>query len=375
MIIKDKLLIVGAFPKNINQTVHGGQLTACNSLIDSFFSDEYKIFTVDSTSISIPPPNLLIRSLFAANRLFIFFLKLLMKSPKVVIIFVADKYSAIEKGIMILISKFFNIPVMVFPRAGALIKQYQRNQYFKSFLNFTFKKSKIFLCQGSSFQKFAINELDFSKDKCPIIPNWTANKIYLQIGEKRIFNNYQNIQNILFLGWLEDFKGIREILTSLKILKNKKYKFHFYFAGDGKLMSYAKNYVKYNKLERYTTFLGWVDEEKKIELLSQSNIFVLPSWNEGLPNALIEAMSAGLACIVSSVGMIPDYAVHENNSLLIKPKSSEEIVLSIEKLLINSKFREKISKNAYFFARDNFSKENGIKLLSSEVKKLIFLNK
>ena len=63
-----------------------------------------------------------------------------------------------------------------------------------------------------------------------------------------------------------------------------------------------------------------------------------------------------------------------NSSLIIKPKSSEEIFLSIEKLLKDFKFREKISKNAYFFARENFSEENGIKLLDNEVKKLIALN-
>ena len=374
MKIKNKLLIVGAFPKNKNQDIYGGQLTACNSLIDSYLSDKYEIFTIDSTTLSIPPPNLLIRAFYANKRLYTFFLKLIINKPKVVIIFVADKYSAIEKGIMILISKLFNIPVMLFPRAGALIKQYKTNQHFKSFLNFTFKKSKIFLCQGSSFQKFAIQELSFTKDKCPIIPNWTANKSYLQIGEKRKFSNFQNNLNILFIGWLEDFKGIKEILQALKILKNKKYKFHFYFAGDGQLMSYAKNFVESFELERHATFLGWINEEKKIELLSKSNIFILPSWNEGLPNAMIEAMSAGLACIVSGVGMIPDYAEHGNNSLIVKPKSSEEIVLSIEKLLKDFKFREKISKNAYFFARENFSEENGIKLLDNEVKKLIALN-
>ena len=58
----------------------------------------------------------------------------------------------------------------------------------------------------------------------------------------------------------------------------------------------------------------------------------------------------------------------------VKLKLSNLSLNCIEKLLKDFEFREKISKNAYFFARENFSKENGIKLLDNEVKKLIAFN-
>ena len=77
---------------------------------------------------------------------------------------------------MILISKVLNIPVLIFPRAGALIKQYHNNKLFKFYLNLTFSKADTFLCQGTIFQKFAIDEFNFTYQKSPIIPNWTACK-------------------------------------------------------------------------------------------------------------------------------------------------------------------------------------------------------
>ena len=87
--------------------------------------------------------------------------------PDVVLLFTADKSSAIEKGLMILISKLVNIPVMVFPRAGALKNQYLNNKLLKIFLNFIFSKADVFLCQGKSFQEFAIKKLNFSPRSAP----------------------------------------------------------------------------------------------------------------------------------------------------------------------------------------------------------------
>ena len=371
---KKKLFIVGAFPKNLKKTIYGGQITACKSLLNSNYLNNFSITTLDSTSTSNPPPKLFIRLFFSLKRIKNFVYKLKIVNPHVVLIFVADKTSALEKGLMILISKVFNIPVLIFPRAGALIKQYHNNKLFKFYLNLTFSKADTFLCQGTIFQKFAIDEFNFTSEKSPIIPNWTASKRYLAIGHNRLINKEKIVNNILFMGWLEDFKGIKEILESIKFLSKKKYKFHLFIAGDGSCMDFSQNYIQSNNLQSYVTFLGWVNERKKLELLSKSNIFLLPSWNEGLPNSMIEAMSAGLSCIVSNVGMIPDYAFDENNALIVNPKNSNQIISSLERLFNDFNLQKRLSKNAYLFAQNNFTQHNGLKLLNKEIKKLIKTN-
>ena len=93
----------------------------------------------------------------------------------------------------------------------------------------------------------------------------------------------EDCPKILFLGWLEDFKGVKEILKACKILKQKKYNFHTCFAGEGSFKNYALNFVKMNNLQEYVSLVGWADETKKSQLLESSNIFLLPSWNEGFP--------------------------------------------------------------------------------------------
>ena len=317
-----KLLLIGAFPKkNSNKKIFGGQITACQELITSNYFNEFCLKTLDSTSISNPPPNILVRATFALKRIINLFLNLILFKPNIVIIFVADKSSALEKGLMILISKMFHFRVMIFPRAGSLIDQFKKNKIFNLFIKRTFSKADIFLCQGKTFQEFAINNLGFDINKAPIIPNWTANSDHLQIGLRRINSKENNLNRILFMGWVENFKGIGEILESIYILKNKKYNFHLFIAGDGNAKNSVLNFIKKFNLEDYVTLRGWVDNEEKLKILKKTNIFLLPSWNEGFPNAMIEAMSAGMSCIVSNVGLIPDFLTNEQNALLINQKN------------------------------------------------------
>lgn len=367
---KIKLLIVGSFPKPNAKNIYGGQLTACKTLINSNFSKKFKIFTLNSTVFTNPPPNLLIRALFAAIRIFKFIYKILINDPKVIIIFVADKFSAIEKGLMIIIAKILNKSVMVFPRAGALIDQYKSNRLFQKYIKFTFSKSDVFLCQGNSFREFAIEKLKFDISRTSIIPNWTAKKEHIAIGSNRDFCEGNYFPKILFLGWLEDFKGIKELLKASLILKNRGHSFKISIAGDGSARKYVVDYISKYNLSKFIYLEGWVDDSKKVTILKESNIFILPSWNEGFPNALIEAMSAGLACIVTRVGTIPDFVDDKKNVLLINPKNINELVFSLEKLFKDDKLRQKISQNAFLYANLNFKVENGLELLSEEIKKL-----
>ena len=66
-----------------------------------------------------------------------------------------------------------------------------------------------------------------------------------------------------------------------------------YFIGDGSLMNYAKNFIHKNDLKEIV-LKGWKDFDDVNEFYKLCDIFVLPSWKEGMPNSLIEALAAGL---------------------------------------------------------------------------------
>ena len=102
--------------------------------------------------------------------------------------------------------------------------------------------------------------------------------------------------------------------------------------------------------------VGWVDGEKKENLLKKSQLFVLPSYNEGLPIAILEAMSYGIPVISTDVGSISEVVKDNETGFLIKPGEAESLAKAIIKVinleevwkrqsmaskeLINAKFNE-----------------------------------
>ena len=370
MKLKKKILLVGAFPKSQSSEIYGGQLTVCKLLAKSELRNKYDLFFIDSTSIKIPPPSFLIRAFFAFFRLLNFTFKVMISNPKVIIIFFAGFSSTLEKAIMVIIGKLFNKKIMIFPRAGALITNYKNNIIFNLYVKKTLSLADKFLCQGKNFQDFAISQLRYKKKDCPVIPNWTATDSFLELGLKKKKLSDKEIANLVFIGWMEEFKGIYEIIKASLILRKKGKKFHIYFCGDGNAMKNVKELIKKNRLEKFITLLGWIDERDKIDILKKTNIFILPSWNEGLPNSMIEAMSAGLACIVSNVGAISNYIKHEENGLLIKPKCPDELASSIIKLIDDKILLKKISRNSFTFAMKNFTIKKAEEIFEREIESL-----
>ena len=95
---------------------------------------------------------------------------------------------------------------------------------------------------------------------------------------------------------------------------------------------------------------------------------MLPSWAEGMPNALIEALSSGLASITTNVGMIPNYLKDNHSALLVNPKSTEELTIAMEKLILDKNLQLKLSTNGYKVANKYFSTRKGLKSLSELIK-------
>src|SRR5690606_5118302 len=83
--------------------------------------------------------------------------------------------------------------------------------------------------------------------------------------------------------------------------------------------------------------VGRVSEEKKIELLLKSDIFILQSDNEGMPISILEAMASGCAIITTPVGTITEVVKDNINGIIINPKSESQLAGAICKLHLDKK--------------------------------------
>ena len=350
--MNSKLLIIGAFPPK-NKKIYGGVLKSCQILMDSVLPEEFNIITLDSTQKSNPPPHFSVRAFYSFVRMLSLLKILLVDRPKVTLIFTSDGFSAIEKGVHILICKIFNSKTLIFPRAGNLINQVSKSNLFLKCIKYLFNKSDIFLCQGPKWESFASNKLQINVLKIKTVGNWTATDSLLNIGSNKYYE--KNRVNFIFVGWLEEHKGIFELLNAAALLTKKNIKFNLTFVGGGSAEFLAKKFVEKHKMNNNIFFVGWKTTYELNIILESNDVFVLPSWNEGMPNSMIEAMAAGLAVIVTSVGVISDFLDNNEHAIIIPPKDTKAIENAMIKIINNYDFRIKLSKNGQLLAKNKFS--------------------
>ena len=100
-------------------------------------------------------------------------------------------------------------------------------------------------------------------------------------------------------------------------------------------------------LQNIVTFEGWVAGENKIDLLNWAKLFILPSFNEGLPIAILEAMSYKMPIISSSVGGIPEIVKDGVNGSIVTPGNDEEIFKAIKKYVDDRTLLSKQGEESY----------------------------
>jgi glycosyltransferase involved in cell wall biosynthesis len=89
------------------------------------------------------------------------------------------------------------------------------------------------------------------------------------------------------------------------------------------------------------------------KMYQQADLYVIPSYHEGFPRTIWEAMANSLPVIATKVGGIPTYLTHEKNAMLIEPKSVQEIVRGIKKMANDSVLRKKIIVEGFELVKSN----------------------
>lgn len=168
--------------------------------------------------------------------------------------------------------------------------------------------------------------------------------------------------NILFLSRVEVDKGIYETIDCYDELKGKYPKLKLSIAGIGFELENVQTYIRNNKITE-VNILGFVDGVEKQKLYLESDIFILPSYSEGMPLAILEAMAFGLPVISSNVGGLNDILSDGKTGYKTDRIDSTEFVRLFEKLFLQSENLSDIAKYNFKFAKDNFYSSSVVKRL------------
>lgn len=321
----------------------GGVATVVQSYIDAGFFKEQDIEYLATHSDGSGLKKLAV----ALVGLFRFWLKLPLKKYNIVHVHSASRASFYRKTIFIISAKLFNKPV-VFHLHGAEFRQFYEREL--SSLGRWFARSLLLKCDAiivlsSQWKQWIENSL--GSGDVHVLHNT------LPVGELTRPRQLSEKHNIVFLGRVGERKGVGDLINACELLLQKNY-FSLSIAGDGDVEKY-QSMVEQKGLSAHIRFLGWVDLKTKQRLLDEADILTLPSYNEGLPMSVLEALTNGIPVVATPVGGIPDVLEDAENGFIVDPGDAEALANSFDKLLSNSDTYRAMSEYALESMRAKFS--------------------
>jgi phosphatidylinositol alpha-1,6-mannosyltransferase len=168
--------------------------------------------------------------------------------------------------------------------------------------------------------------------------------------------NFEHTENpvleILTLCRIDERKGIIQSLHALEIAAKNGVNFRWKIAGSGPLLEKLKDELEQSQIKENVVLLGRVDDKLKGKLLSNSDLFLMPSYQvgkslEGFGISYIEAASYGIPAIAGDVGGAPEAVINQQTGWCVDGRNSEEIAEAISEAYNNPTLRKAMGFNAH----------------------------
>lgn len=194
-----------------------------------------------------------------------------------------------------------------------------------------FKKRIDHIVLLSAALKEKMIELGLDSNRISVIYNFhTIEMTENEIKEKIEISKKKKSKDIIFLGSLDSRKGIIDLLLAISELKDT---ISLHVGGEAKEAEIQKkidSMITQKNLQS-VELLGYVEGQVKMAQLKAADILVLPSYGEGFPIVIPEAMATGCSIITTNVGAIPEFFTKENG-IMIEPGDVESLTSAIQEL-------------------------------------------
>jgi glycosyltransferase involved in cell wall biosynthesis len=200
---------------------------------------------------------------------------------------------------------------------------------------------------GTSWRDFMCRDVGIRKEQVVCIPNAIA------IPAAARSTPADGACRLLFLGRLEERKGADCFLQALASPQLAGLDFKAVMAGDGRVDVY-REMARTLGLGQRVAFPGWVERDAVADLMLNSDVLVLPSLNEGLPMAILEAMAYGLTVVTTPVGAITDVIRDDDTGVLVPPANPTALAAALRRVIGDPNLRLRLGCRARALARAEF---------------------
>jgi glycosyltransferase involved in cell wall biosynthesis len=281
------------------------------------------------------------------------------------------KNSIIRDSVFIFLAKMFRIKTIVFFHGWDEVLEKNIEKRLLKLFRFAYFKADACIVLSNKF-KNKLNQWGYNK---PVYVETT-------IVDKELLKNYDNNKlldkfkivdrpyNLLFLARIEKTKGIYEAVNTFEILKSKYPNLSFTVVGDGIELENIKKYI----IEKALTDLNCLGFKAGAEIaqaFTLSDIYFFPSYTEGMPTSVLEAMAFGLPVITRPVGGLKDFFVDGKMGYLTESIDPKDFAKLIDQLLQEPEKIKEMALYNYYYAKEHFMSDIVVKRIENIYKQTI----
>jgi glycosyltransferase involved in cell wall biosynthesis len=212
--------------------------------------------------------------------------------------------------------------------------------------------NKIILYSESLIKEYGLEKY---KNKISI-----AHEHFLDLDKFKIKKQLDERENLIgYMGRLSREKGVINFVKAIPEISKKRNEIRFLIGGDGQLRDKIEKYSDENNLNNKVKLTGWIPHDELPEYLNEFKLVVLPSYTEGLPNVMLEAMACGTLVLATPVGAIPD-VIKDGETGFIMENNSPECIAENVIIALNHADLDRIVKNARLLVEREFTYEAAV---------------
>lgn len=284
---------------------------------------------------------------------FVFMYFIVCRKPHAVHVHMTYNGSFWRKYIFFKISKRFDVPFICHLH-GSEFKVYVNNSTL-----FRFGRIKDVVCSSERFVVLSQGWKEYVDktfdSNCVVVPN------FIDIPNDVLIRNDKE-KKILFVGALIPRKGVLDLIEAFGKLQCD---YSLEICGDGPLRQEAERLTHNLGLESSVNFHGWLEGGAKYNLYDKCQIFVLPSYNEGLPLVILEAMAAGCVVVSTNVGAIEEVVECGKTGFIFNPGDLEHLISHLNYIFRNQNVLTEITANSRELYSRNYSSKAVLPIIRS----------
>jgi len=334
--------------------VKGGISTVIKSYLNSDLAKNHRIFLV-SSHVDGPKWRKLVQAVLGLVQTAYY---LIFKKIDFAHVHGSDIVSSSRKSIYIQILRLFGRKIIYHFHGASFMEHYRSaSKRTQSRMRALFGKVDIVICLSESWRQYITDIAPRSNIK--VVPNAT------HLPELCVKQNSDDLVHLTFLGLIGERKGLFDLLRVVRRLIDNDLKIKLSVGGNGE-SDRLQATIKSLELNDSVNFLGWISEKQRDKLLRETDIFVLPSYGEGMPMSILEAMSYSVPVVSTKVGGIPELVRDGETGFLVEPGDLDALYRKLKCLIQDKELREKFGEKARQFVAAKYN----LKFITQQIEQI-----